>query len=165
MKEILITEGIYVAIITVICAVWFIKEIRWKFTISSLLIILVWLFVSALGVIVIDKGFKDWDKYAGPPQEKKIFKVDMVVKATDVRGRCIPSESRYAIYYDYPFRPRKYIKILNFNDLIDKDKTLYYETLNDYLKEYSSQFTEEEARVVAKYMNDSTRIIIEKEDL
>lgn len=165
MKEILITEGIYVAIITIICAIWFVKEIRWKFTISSFLIILVWLFVSVLGVAVIDRGFKSWDDYAGPPQGTKIFKVDMVVKATDIHGKCIPSESRYAVYYDFPFRPRKYIKFLNFNDLVDKDKTLYYETLKDYLKEYSSQFTEEEAKIVARYMNDPDRIIIEKEDL
>lgn len=167
MKEIIFTLIIFVILVTIVCIarfIWQVKRNPYRKKTSLFNILLAWLAISGFGIVLLNQGFRIWNRYTEPPQETKIFKTCMVEKATDVHGKIIPNECKFALYYEFPFRYRRYVKFINFNDLIDKDKPLYYEPLKDYLREYSSKFTKEEAALVASYMNDTNRVVVEKED-
>lgn len=159
MKETLIVIGIFVLIVVILC----IKQSRkekgsWGiYGISGL-------FVSVIGSLFIFVGFSMWDQMTFPEGERQ-FKVEIYQKAYDIHGKIIQKESRYAIYYEFPFRRKRYIKILNFNDLLDKEKPLYYKQAYDhYYYKPASTFTEGEANKIVEYLNDKNRTVIEKTD-
>ena len=159
MKEILAVIGIFIFIVIIFC----INQSR-KEKGSVALYGFVGFFISILGSLLIFIGFSMWDDLTFP-KGKRQFKVEIYQKSYDIYGKVVQKESRYAIYYEFPFRRKRYIKIINFNDLLDKEKPLYYKHACDhYYYKPASTFTLDEANVIAKFLNDKNRIVIEKTD-
>ena len=160
MKETLIVIGIFVLIVVILCIKQLLKNrdddrnsIFYKGLVSSI-----------IGSILIFAGINIWDQMTFPGGERQ-FKVEIYQKAYDTHGKVIQKESRYAIYYEFPFRRKRYIEILNFNDLLDKEKPLYYKQAYDYYYyKAASTFTESEANKIVEYLNDKNRTVIEKTD-
>lgn len=159
MKEILAVIGIFIFIVIIFCINQSRKE-KGSWGLYGIL----GLFISAIGSLLIFVGFSMWDDLTFPKGERQ-FKVEIYQKSYDIYGKVIQKESRYAIYYEFPFRRKRYIKIINFNDLLDKEKPLYYKHACDhYYYKPASTFTLDEANVIAKFLNDKNRIVIEKTD-
>ena len=159
MKETLIVIGIFILIVVILCIKQSLKNkddrnsIFYKGLVSSI-----------VGSILIFAGISIWDQMTFPEGEK-YFKVEIYQKAYDTHGKVIQKESRYAIYYEFPFRRKRYITILNFNDLLDKEKSLYYKQAYDhYYYKSASTFTKDEANKIVEYLNDKNRTVIEKTD-
>lgn len=159
MKEILAVIGIFIFIVIIFCINQSRKE-KGSWGLYGIL----GLFISAIGSLLIFVGFSMWDDLTFPKGERQ-FKVEIYQKAYDTHGKVIQKESRYAIYYEFPFRRKRYIKIINFNDLLDKKKPLYYKHACDhYYYKPASTFTEGEANKIVEYLNDKDRTVIEKTD-
>ena len=159
MKETLIVIGIFVLIVVILCIKRFLKNRD-----DGINIFYMGLSSSVLGSVLIFIGISMWDDFTFPEGERQ-FKVEIYQKAYDTHGKVIQKESRYAIYYEFPFRRKRYIKIINFNDLLDKKKPLYYKHACDhYYYKPASTFTESEANKIVEYLNDKNRTVIEKTD-
>jgi hypothetical protein len=159
MKETLIVIGIFVLIVVILCIKRLLKNRD-----DGINIFYMGLGSSVLGSVLIFIGISMWDDFTFPEGERQ-FKVEIYQKAYDTHGKVIQKESRYAIYYEFPFRRKRYIKIINFNDLLDKKKPLYYKHACDhYYYKPASTFTEGEANKIVEYLNDKNRTVIEKTD-
>lgn len=159
MKETLIVIGIFVLIVVILCIKRFLKNRD-----DGNNIFYMGLGSSVLGSVLIFFGISLWDQMTFPEGERQ-FKVEIYQKAYDTHGKVIQKESRYAIYYEFPFRRKRYIEIFNFNDLLDKEKPLYYKQAYDhYYYKAASTFTEDEANKIVEYLNDKNRTVIEKTD-
>lgn len=157
MKETLIVIGIFVLIVVILCIKRFLKNRD-----DGINIFYMGLGSSVLGSVLIFAGIIIWDQITFPEGERQ-FKVEIYQKAYDTHGKVIQKESRYAIYYEFPFRYKRYIEILNFNDLLDKEKPLYYkQAYYHYHYKPASTFTKDEANKIVEYLNDKNRTVIEK---
>jgi hypothetical protein len=157
MKETLIEVGIFVLIVVILSIKRLLKNRDDWNSIFSM-----GFGLSVLGSVLIFAGINIWDQMTFPEGERQ-FKVEIYQKAYDTHGKVIQKESRYAIYYEFPFRRKRYIEILNFNDLLDKERPLYYkQEYGHYYYKSASTFTKDEANKIVEYLNDKNRTVIEK---